>query len=90
MNTQKQKQMTKKIKQAPSPEELKKGKTFLEFEEWEQERKMVDGKPGLVAKDKPNRIVMLLQEHADILNAQKENTLKEYVLVKESKPSKTE
>jgi hypothetical protein len=65
-------------------------KTFLEFEEWEQERKMVDGKPGLVAKDKPNRIVMLLQEHADILNAQKENTLKEYVLVKESKPSKTE
>lgn len=51
---------------------------------------MVDGKPGLVAKDKPNRIVMLLQEHADILNAQKENTLKEYVLVKESKPSKTE
>lgn len=66
-------------------------KTFLEFEEWEQERKMVDGKPGLVAKDKPNRIVMLLQEHADILNAQKENTLKEYVEVKEEKkPPKTE
>lgn len=66
-------------------------KTFLEFEEWEQERKMVDGKPKLVAKDKPNRIVMLLQEHADILNAQKENTLKEYVEVKEEKkPPKTE
>ena len=66
-------------------------KTFLEFEEWEQERKMVDGKPKLVAKDKPNRVVMLLQEHADILNAQKENTLKEYVEVKEEKkPPKTE
>ena len=82
--------MAKKIKQVPNPETQKAMKTFLEFEEWEQERKMVDGKPGLVAKDKPNRIVMLLQEHADILNAQKENTLKEYVLVKESKPSKTE
>ena len=82
--------MAKKIKQAPSPETQKAMKTFLEFEEWEQERKMVDGKPGLVAKDKPNRIVMLLQEHADILNAQKENTLKEYVLVKESKPLKSE
>lgn len=83
--------MAKKIKQAPSPETQKAMKTFLEFEEWEQERKMVDGKPGLVAKDKPNRIVMLLQEHADILNAQKENTLKEYVEVKEEKkPPKTE
>ena len=83
--------MAKKIKQAPSPETQKAMKTFLEFEEWEQERKMVDGKPKLVAKDKPNRVVMLLQEHADILNAQKENTLKEYVEVKEEKkPPKTE
>ena len=83
--------MAKKIKQAPSPETQKAMKTFREFEEWEQERKMVDGKPKLVAKDKPNRVVMLLQEHADILNAQKENTLKEYVEVKEEKkPPKTE
>ncbi len=52
---------------------------------------MVDGKPQLVAKDKPNRVVMLLQEHADILNEQKENTLKEYIEVKEEKKSpKTE
>ena len=83
--------MAKKIKQTPSEKDQKAMKTFLEFEEWEQERKMVDGKPKLVAKDKPNRIVMLLQEHADILNAQKENTLKEYVEVKEEKkPPKTE
>lgn len=81
--------MAKKIKQAPSEKDQKAMKTFLEFEEWEQERKMVDGKPALVAKDKPNRIVMLLQEHADILNAQKENTLKEYIEVKEEVKPKT-
>ena len=68
----------KKTKKAPdAPVQGKKEapkQPFITFEEWKLERK--DGK---LIPLKLNREVRILQEHANTLNEQRENTLLEYV-----------
>jgi len=68
-----------------SKEEQKKMSQFHKYEEWKHERKPINENgrmvTRLVRKEKPERIVMLLDEHAEILNQQKENTLTEYIKI---------
>lgn len=76
----------KEEKKGPdSKEEQKKVSQFHKYEEWKHERKPVneDGRmvTRLVRKEKAERTVMLLDEHAEILNQQKENTLIEYIKI---------
>ena len=61
------------------PKEDKKPKgRFPTYEVWRLEKKIGDGKVNLI-KDKKLKEVKILDELADILNAQKKNTLKEYI-----------
>ena len=63
----------------PEPKEDKKPKgRFPTYEVWRLEKKIGDGKVKLI-KDKKLKEVKILDELADILNAQKKNTFKEYI-----------
>jgi hypothetical protein len=57
---------------------------FSTYEEWRLEKKIANSKEGSALsfkhlKEKPEKTVRLLKEHADTLNGQKENTLVEYI-----------
>lgn len=64
-------------KEQSQPVKSDKKDILIEFEKWKLERNPED-KTKLI-RFKLIRKVMILQEHADMLNEQRENTLIEYV-----------